>query len=573
MYLPIFERELRIGLKRRKAREQWVRAAGLGGAISLLFLVVMTLGSSASAGRALFRLLFVFACFGIVTRAFALTADLLSEERHNGTLGLLVLTGLTPLEIFANKLFGATLLASYGLLASLPYFTIPFLAGGVSAQQFFCALIFFANALLFCIATGLLASVIHREGGQAQITALAIAGTLCLTAPIARWMGSTVLGSFAVNPDWLLSSPMYAGYLVFTGFSGASPRQFWETTAITFACSLSALLLAAIILGQTWRDAPNGESESWLRQRFYAWLNSAPDSRRHLRARLLARNPFSWMAARDRSPPFAAQVFLAVVALGYFGVFYIAGLNWPTLGNALFTSAILHIGLNWIVAYAAGKRFGDDRQRGGFEVLLTTPLSPKEIIEGQSEGLLVQFRKTWCMVVAFDLLVASSNFLRGSWDTSKVLIYSIMWTLLIMLWYSVHLETAARAMWISLWTGRPGYAAIQAMRAKIWGLFWLWFLTQVPFRRNVPFHSGEMAALLLFVVAIMFATFGRRGSLRDKLVREFTDIVSAPIPPRGNKIFKKWDPQKIYPPSRWGIRVRAYLEAHQAQSRAAQTRQ
>jgi hypothetical protein len=82
-----------------------------------------------------------------------------------------------------------------------------------------------------------------------------------------------------------------------------------------------------------------------------------------------------------------------------------------------------------------------------------------------------------------------------------------------------------------------------------------------------------MAALLLVVVAVMFTTFGSRGSLRDKLVREFRDIVSAPIPPRGNKLFKKWDPKQIYPPSRWGIRVRAYLEAHQAQSRAAQRRQ
>jgi hypothetical protein len=386
-------------------------------------------------------------------------------------------------------------------------------------------------------------------------------------------MGTSLLPNVTVNHEWLLSSPIYAGYLAFSGFSGGSPRQFWEASSITFAYSLIALLLAALILERTWRDAPNSESQGRLTKRFRAWLVSTTDSRRRLQVRLLARNPFAWVAARDRSPAFAAQVYLAVVALAYSGLFWLAGLNWPTLGNALFTSAILHIGLNWIMAYAAGKRLGDERQRGGFEVLLTTPLSVKEIVDGQAEGLIVQFKKTWCWVIAFDLLVASSNFLRGSWDTPKVLIYSIMWALLILLWYSVHLETAARAMWISLWTGRPGYAAVQAMRAKIWGLFWLWFLTQVPFRRNVPFHSGEMAALLLFVVAIMFGTFGRRGSLRDKLVREFRDIVCAPIPARGNKMFKGWDPKKVYPPSRWGIRVRAYLEAHQARSRVAQTRQ
>ena len=139
---PVVERELRVGLLRRKARDQWVRAAWLAGGISLFFLLFMAVGSSSSSGRALFRFLFVLACVGVITRGFGLTADLFSEERRNGTLGLLVLTGLTPLEIFANKLFGAALLTSYGLLGSLPFFAIPFLAGGVSAAQFLCALVF-----------------------------------------------------------------------------------------------------------------------------------------------------------------------------------------------------------------------------------------------------------------------------------------------------------------------------------------------------------------------------------------------------------------------------------------------
>src|SRR5439155_823665 len=103
---------------------------------------------------------------------------------------------LWPLDF---RLFGAALLTSYGLLGSLPFFAIPFLAGGVSAAQFLCALVFLVNALLFCVAIGLLASVVHRDGGQAQITALAMAAGLSCAAPLAWWVGGSVLGRAAVS--------------------------------------------------------------------------------------------------------------------------------------------------------------------------------------------------------------------------------------------------------------------------------------------------------------------------------------------------------------------------------------
>src|SRR4249919_3269315 len=107
MLPPVVERELRVALLRRKARAQWLNAAWLAGAITLFFLFLLGLHARRQLGTTLFHLLFILACGNVVLRGFGLTADLLSEERRNGTLGLLVLTGLTPLEIFTNKLLGA----------------------------------------------------------------------------------------------------------------------------------------------------------------------------------------------------------------------------------------------------------------------------------------------------------------------------------------------------------------------------------------------------------------------------------------------------------------------------------
>jgi hypothetical protein len=558
------ERELRVGLLRRKARDQWVRAAWTAGGISLFFLLFMSLGSSSNSGRTLFQFLFVIASVGVITRGFGLTADLFSEERRNGTLGLLVLTGLTPLEIFANKLFGAALLTSYGLLGSLPFFAIPFLAGGVSAAQFSCALIFLINALLFCIAIGLLASVVHRDGGQAQITALATAALLSFAAPLLRWLAASVLGH-AVSQSWLATSPIFPGYLAFTSSGRGAPPQFWTASGVTLCYSLIALLAAAAILQRTWRDTPESETRGKLRERWHAWVTSAKDSRRRLRMRLLAQNPFAWVAARNRGPALTAQIFILLMALGYLSIFCIAGLSWLTVGNALLASALMHLGINWIGAYGAGKRFAEERQSGGFEVLLTTPLSVGEIVEGQIKGFIVQFKTTWCLAITLDIVLACSNFLRGKWDEISVVLYLTVWFIQILLWFAVHLDTAARAMWISAWTGRPGYSAVQAMRAYLWSLFWIGFICQGAYRSRMGF--GALAALVFFLPAVTLAAFGSRKTLREKLTRELRDIACAPIPARGDKRFKNWDSKRIFPPGRWG-----YFELRPADSAGTWTR-
>ena len=74
----------------------------MAGAVTPLFILLLGLTSNRSSGRTLFQWLLALALIRIVVQSFSLTADLLSEERRNGTLGLLVLTGLEPFAIFTN---------------------------------------------------------------------------------------------------------------------------------------------------------------------------------------------------------------------------------------------------------------------------------------------------------------------------------------------------------------------------------------------------------------------------------------------------------------------------------------
>jgi hypothetical protein len=61
-----------------------------------------------------------------------------------------------------------------------------------------------------------------------------------------------------------------------------------------------------------------------------------------------------------------------------------------------------------------------------------------------------------------------------------------------------------------------------------------------------------IAILPAFLAFVAFASLARRRTLREKLARELRLIACAPIPSRGDKRFKRWDPDLVHPPGRWG---------------------
>ena len=563
MLPAVVERELRVALLRRKARSQWLQAAWVAGGITSFFMIILGAAARRSTGRDLFHFLFGLGCIGILARGLAVTADLFSEERRNGTLGLLVLTGLTPLEIFAHKLTGAVMRVAYGLLGGLPFFAIPFLAGGVSGMQFVCGLVFLANALLFCVAIGLLASVIHREGGQAQITAVAIGLVLNLAAPIALWFSAHILNRNGPLTLWV-TSPWYAGYTAFEGFPAfGAPKLFWWNSVVMLSYSLAALLLAAAILQRTWREETG--TRGWVNNdgkfAFFRLVSvlgrlrhrdGLPVKRR--RGGLRDGRAFCWLGARDRRPIWMARGLVAAVAVFWVmgWMTYGFGKGWRRPGVSLFSSIVLHQGLNWIIAYAAGKQLAEERQNGGFEILLTTPVNVRQMLEEQRKSVAVRFRGIWGWIWLLDLVFMCSPFTEGSWDASGVTGYVLAWGALLFMWFGMQTDTAVRGMWISTWTGRPAYAALQAMKPNFWVLFWIFMLWSGPMGRHPQDHPVYLGICSFFLLFVGLGMFKNKGELMDKLAKELRFIACAPIPARGDKRFKSWNSKRIYPPGRWG---------------------
>src|SRR5437899_1928441 len=150
-FLPIVARELRVASRRRST--YWLRSGAAAAVIVLgiwLFLMLQR-SSSRELATSLFCILTGAAIFSALFSGVRSTADCLSEEKREGTLGLLFLTDLKGYDVVFGKLFATSLNAFYGILAIVPMLAIPLLMGGITLGEFGRMAIVTINALFFSL--------------------------------------------------------------------------------------------------------------------------------------------------------------------------------------------------------------------------------------------------------------------------------------------------------------------------------------------------------------------------------------------------------------------------------------
>src|SRR5262249_12624582 len=133
-----------------------------------------------------------------------LTADCISRERREGTLGLLFMTRLKGTDIVVAKGLAHGLRALTLWLAVLPVVTIPFLLGGLSWSQVLLSSSINFSAICWALAAGLLASAWSKLWLRAMLRAailaiiflmgLATAAGLLWTSSLPSWWSRGWLG-------------------------------------------------------------------------------------------------------------------------------------------------------------------------------------------------------------------------------------------------------------------------------------------------------------------------------------------------------------------------------------------
>jgi ABC-type transport system involved in multi-copper enzyme maturation permease subunit len=176
--LPIVEREMRVAS--RRLTTYWQRSL-----VVLVTLVILGTAHSfqaagqtapAQVGKQLFTGLALLAFGYALLAGLYFTSDCLSEERREGTLGLLFLTPLKGGDVTLGKMAIHSFHAFYGLLAIFPVLAIPMLLGGVTGTELWRVVLILVNTLFFSLSAGLLVSSVCRL----QIKAVGLTATLII---------------------------------------------------------------------------------------------------------------------------------------------------------------------------------------------------------------------------------------------------------------------------------------------------------------------------------------------------------------------------------------------------------
>src|SRR5215831_13145419 len=164
-FLPVVERELRVAARKRSTFRIRIIAAVVALVIGSAIMLFSRLNgvTTTQLGAALFSTL-TWLCLGAaLSGGLFYTSDCLSEEKREGTLGLLFLTDLRGHDVVLGKLLATSLRGFYAMLAVLPVLAVTMLMGGVTGAQFWKASLALVNALLFSLAAGMLVSSLSRD--------------------------------------------------------------------------------------------------------------------------------------------------------------------------------------------------------------------------------------------------------------------------------------------------------------------------------------------------------------------------------------------------------------------------
>ena len=398
-----------------------------------------------------------------------LTADCLSREKREGTLGLLFLTPLSAQEVVVGKAFVHALRAFTLILAATPVLMVPVLLGGIGWLDAARMLLLHLAALAMALAAGLLASSVTRRWVRARLLAFvlvlgAAAAFLALNITANSLMMWHAMGGTASRATF---GAIWAGHLRDwghrLGYHGASGNSFWLPVGGAGAWWGNVALAGGILvasLAMVWlavRCATAGVRRTWQE------APPSPKTAEAVRYLTRVRAPAGWWRRRtarllDRDPVLWRQTSTWGARLTLFG--------WLGLTMVLASQAILHDGyadagagqwlgrrLLWVgMAFAAAASFREEKGNGGLELLLVTPLSPSALVDGRMRGLARQFGPSAAVLIVLQLVLAIFAYpLQGSGGPSPVAV-GMLEGLDLVAWLA-----ASAALGIALVVGRTGF--------------------------------------------------------------------------------------------------------------------
>jgi len=538
-FLPIVERELRVAARRRSTYRTRFFAAG---SMMAVWLFLLGINHSAPAAR-LASILFI--ALGVLALGFAmfagvfLTADCLSEEKREETLGLLFLTDLKGYDVVLGKLAATSLHAVYGLLAVFPLLGLPVLMGGVSGAAFWRLTLLLVVTLFLSLSLGMFVSAMNRDARSAMAGTFAGMVWLAGVLPAFHWLQITLFHRTWTNL-FLLPSPTYTFSAALDASYATGAHRFWESLQMVGWLGVGFLGLAAVLLPRTWQTKTSPTQAETPPTAGKDDLGFAdPDDGRTVRDRLRrGHNPFLWLASRRPAVRTREQVTVGLI-LAVWLCCLIATLSaaaasaaraQQSFSLAMLAACVLHVVIKCLVAGEATRQLNEDRQSGALELLLVSPLREADMLHGQARALWHKFRGWLILLTAVNLAMSATTLvfsgplvMRGK---DLLMFQGVLCGGISVLWLDFK-AIGTVGMWMALRTPRHHWAVMHTLARVMvpaWAAIFL-----VVFFLSTPRGISQDAVTLVFGAWFLFGwlvDLVMLGMARQHLRRGFRAVLA-----------------------------------------------
>ncbi len=351
-----------------------------------------SLAEAARIAGVFFRTLVVVQLAVVLLAAPAATASAVCVDKARGTLLHSFVTDLTDREIILGKL-GARLVPVLSLMAcGLPVLALGSWLGGIDLAAALGAELVTAGTAVVCCSLALLASVWANKPHQALLLAYALVGV---------WVAAPFLvHTFFLSgpPSTMAAVIMDMSNPVFAGFAPDVSSPIWSLgLREQFAFFVAAVLIAAGFLGlATHRLRPNVlalVSRPVKRERPGAPARLVD----YLPGPSLDGNPVLWREwHRKRPSRWTGRFWTAYTVASTLASLYILGGFYLWSGDPSFYRDVHELAAHvnaWQVAIgllllsvSAATTLAEERERGSLDVIMTTPLTSREIVWGKWWG-------------------------------------------------------------------------------------------------------------------------------------------------------------------------------------------
>ena len=421
----------------------WVRTIfGLVGIVAALAVFYEGPRSVAPGGAMLWVL-------SVVTMVLALffggllTADCISSEKREDTLGLLFLTHLNGYDVVAGKISIHAVTTACGLLSVFPVFFLPILAGGVTWAETLRVLLAITVSFLFALTLGVWISTRSNDARNAVLATLT-ALILIVTLPL-LWLA--ILDEFfRVRPSLMGVPQLSPGMLLYYArdFWYINPQAravYWISIIIFVSASAVLASLASRSLPKVWRHGVLGTrqdpSVKTRRRSLRERVSVATTARR--RYQFTSQNPFLDLLL-NRFREFSWGIRFRRLVIMFFVVmllFSFSGGDDGAFAIAMMTVFAMHVMAKFTFALDATRVLNEDKRSSALELLLVTPLGERAIADAQSAAFRIQFkphvRRLFVLTLAlqFTAMVNGQLHIRGG---DQFLLSSFLWGAMIWTW-------------------------------------------------------------------------------------------------------------------------------------------